>query len=146
MNARTIKFRARRIDNGKWVYGDYFKTPLTDENSGTGPEVGWFFLTGLTRHCIGENGVAFVVDPKTVCEFTGLHDKSGREIFESDIVRCIDEGELDGEIFKVSWQGEDYPAFDIDGFDGESNGLSHFNAAGTIEVIGNIFENPDLLK
>lgn len=35
---REIKFRAKRIDNNDWVYGHYFISPLTDENSGTKPE------------------------------------------------------------------------------------------------------------
>lgn len=63
-----IRFKGKRADTGEWVSGYYFKTPLTDENSGTDPEVGWFFLTGETRHCIStEDGVVFVVDPESVC-------------------------------------------------------------------------------
>jgi len=62
-----VKFKGRRIDNNEWVEGYYFKAPLTDENSGTDPEVGWFFLTGIERHCIvGNDGVVFVVQPNTV--------------------------------------------------------------------------------
>ena len=43
---REIKYRAKRNDNGEWVYGDYFNYTLTDEDSGTLPDAGWFFLTG----------------------------------------------------------------------------------------------------
>lgn len=63
---RQIKFRAKPIDdNTRWVYGYYFKTPLTDENSGTDPSVGWFFLSDdKERHCIAtEEGVVYVIDP-----------------------------------------------------------------------------------
>lgn len=64
---REIKFRAKRIDNENFVEGNYFKTPLTDENSGLNTSTGWFFLAdGITRHCIEQNGVAFVIDPETL--------------------------------------------------------------------------------
>jgi len=46
MKTTEIKFRGKRIDNGNWVCGYFFETPLTDENSGAKPENGWFFLTG----------------------------------------------------------------------------------------------------
>lgn len=61
------KFKAKRFDNGEWVEGYYFKAPLTDENSGTAPDAGWFFLVGEDRHCISdENGVVYVVDPTSI--------------------------------------------------------------------------------
>lgn len=62
-----IKFKGQRIDTEDWVSGYYFKTPLTDENSGTDSKDGWFFLTGETRHCISdEDGVAYTVIPESV--------------------------------------------------------------------------------
>ena len=60
-------FRGQRIDNDEWVYGHYFIAPLTDENSGTDPECGWYFLSGEKRHCIStEHGVVYVVVAETV--------------------------------------------------------------------------------
>jgi hypothetical protein len=62
-----VVFKGKRIDNGEWVEGYYFVSPLTDENSGTPPEAGWFFLSGERRHCIStENGVVFIVEENSV--------------------------------------------------------------------------------
>jgi len=64
--AALPKFKGERIDNGEWVEGHYFTTPLSDENSGAPTDAGWFFLTGETRHCIGKDGIAFCVHPESV--------------------------------------------------------------------------------
>lgn len=74
--ALTHQFKAKRIDNDDWVTGCYFITPLTDENSGTLPECGWFFLTGEQRHCISTlndtfDHTVFIIDPSTL-EYIGL--------------------------------------------------------------------------
>ena len=62
-----VIFKGKRIDNGQEVYGYYFVSPLTDENSGTSSDKGWFFLSGEKRHCIStENGVVYVVDENSV--------------------------------------------------------------------------------
>ena len=82
--------------------------------------------------------------------------KNDREIYEGDIVRVWiyqdeDEPELnESKVCKVVWCGDDYPAFDLEpSYAEESNSLSHIMAGAdgeTIEVIGNIHENPELLK
>ena len=85
-------------------------------------------------------------------EYTGLHDKNGRKIYESDILRVTDE---DGESYvaTVKWFGEEYyPAFDLEGIPAawnyDANALSTiFNSgAETCEVIGNIHYTPELLE
>lgn len=132
---REIKFRGRRIDNGDWVYGDYFKTPLTDENSGTKPESGWFFLTGEPRHCISSCGVVFVVDPETVGQFTGLRDRNGKEIYEGDVLRNDITEKNIGVVQFVDggfWYVKDHVPYNI--------------LSAPCEVIGNVWENPELLK
>lgn len=78
-------------------------------------------------------------------QFTGLKDKNDIEIYEGDVVRgsAFEDGDL--EIGEVAWF--EY-CWDISGLitDGEFNDLMEWYAAGNLEVIGNIYENPELLK
>lgn len=140
--SREIKFRAKRIDNGQWVYGQYFKTPLTDENSRTLPEVGWFFLSGEPRNCIVQDGVSFVIDVETLCQYTGLTAMDGIEIFEGDIVL------LDFGIFGAVYYDEAETSYMVH-IHSTGPGLKKEYAvlglANPETVIGNIYKNPELI-
>jgi len=81
---------------------------------------------------------------------TGLNDESGNEIYEGDIV-AVSSDDWPGYRDVICWGGDDnYPAFDLKyhAKDYDSNALSEIMAAGieTIEVIGNVHENPELLE
>lgn len=92
------------------------------------------------------------VKPEYLMQSTGLEDKNGVEIFEGDIVKVTDEDEEYSYISVVkNYAEEGYPAFDIEypsDWEYESNALSTIMSGGyeTIEVIGNIYENPELLE
>lgn len=91
--------------------------------------------------------------PKHLMQSTGLKDKNGVEIFEADVVKVSDGGNEEDSYISVvkNYADEGYPAFDIEAPSSwyyESNVLSTITCGEyeTIEVIGNIYENPELLE
>jgi len=147
-----IKFRGQRVDNKEWVYGYYFKTPLTDEATNSKPEDGWFFLSGRERHCIAQGSCVYEIIPETVGQCTDLKDKNDKKIYESDIVKFYTfnynnaypnskkpVSELHSIVFS---RGK----FELSGYVSYSSVLTdNYRKCKEFEVIGNIYENPELL-
>lgn len=92
MQIRNIKFKAKRLDNGEWVKGD-----LVHSTS----------YVGISYPSDEFSDVPIVhrVDPSTVCQFTGLKDCEGKEVWDHDLLQSpCQETE---EIYEVSWsEGE----------------------------------------
>lgn len=116
----TIEFRGKRYsDEGSWEYGDLCRhkdgawtiNPLYDEDFG------------------------YVVNPKTVGQFTGLFDRNGTKIYEGDII-----ADSNNTMYVCVFEHGCFVFRDKDG-------RSIANPIATISVIvGNIFENKDLMK
>ena len=127
---REILFRAKRIDNGEWIEG----LPSCDINGN---------LTEFEVYRGFANCEIADVDSETVCQWTGLTDKNNRKIFEGDICK-IHSGPIDEEdgCFSVEWDEGDARFARY----GEGLTVDFGNYHGhECEVIGNIFDNPDLL-
>ena len=140
-------FKAKRLDNGEWVQGNLVWSDDTDDDykaviiPTTNSNM---FTRGGARGDLGfENWCR--VDPSTICQRTGLKDKNGKLIWENDVVRvCWQDNEAQcEEIAQVTWDKFGYYPW-LDEY--HCDGCDLFNEVLDIEVIGNIFDNPELLE
>jgi len=156
MNRENL-FKAKRKDNGEWVEGQYayITNPLAEDGK-------------PIKHliCNGTNIFNDLIDPDTLCQYTGLTDKNGKKIWENDILRGhkndndlarVGFGEfnvIDAETLEVvdrviGWHTEVI----------ETDALSKcepfclpmpltdfYIERSEFEVFGNIFDNPELLE
>ena len=130
-------FRGKRIDNGEWVEG-YLSYPFCTKK---GNESYYFYAKdslGFFCRC--------VVDASTICQCTGLKDKNGNLIWENDI---CDRKEQYPEI--VKYRDGDW-TLDYSYAIHKESGYCYCNLGfyteerKCAEVIGNIFDNPELLE
>ena len=137
---RTIKFRGRRIDNGEWVYGYFVGT--TDSVAIIIP----FEKVNYDVGYIGDSECCYCF-PETIGQFTGLYDKNGKEICEGDIIGCHNPN-IKHLIFYNEKQGRFMAALngDIENDFVGVCGLDDSRWTGSKKVIGNVYDNPELLK
>ena len=140
---REILFKAKRIDNGEWVEGYYFHEVI----------IGWdmdrhIITTGKVKvkgaYAESSELIKYEIDPNTLCQYTGLVDKNGNKIWENDIVGRYSEyqnkyycGQVKYGEFNCTCCEGVYGWY----FDGED-----IRDHSCYEVLGNIFDNPELLE
>lgn len=122
---REILFRGKRVDNDAWVeglltiiWGQYHIIQPNDENT------------------------AYPIILKTIGQYTGLTDKNGTKIFEGDILDFSDRSDGDG--YGAVQYDADETEFGIM-YDSIYEGLGRHYYSKDIEVIGNIYDNPELV-
>ncbi len=123
---REIKFRAKRIDDGRWAYGYFVKTPITTEFNCDGQ---YLDSGGPGRYCIVQDSCAHDIDIKTLGQSTGLHDKKGGEIYEGDIL------EINLVLKRITKKIVREVEWGVCGFGPKTMGK------GKWEIIGNIYQN-----
>lgn len=137
-------FRAKRMDNGEWVVGSLVYTDDADDDYKTIiiPSVNSNMFT--QESCNEDLGFEnwYKVDQSTICQCTGLKDKNGKLIWENDIVGFCDtyrRVEMNC-IGKVVWDDETISFQVTHRLSAESD-----EVLGDCDVIGNIFDNIELL-
>ena len=129
-----VMFRGKRADTGEWVYG----LPFYDSDS----KMNGIEASPLCAHL-------YTVIPETIGQYTGVDDKHMKNIFNGDIVKT-----KYGRLCVVEWfSSSKYCGWDMMPV-GTVNNILHTKAPDendiwhfeNIEVVGNIYDNPELLK
>ena len=133
---REIKFRVWDAHNGKMIDPDRWSNDLVMDMDG---ELKWYKEHGYQGGMLDISNTASLV----LMQYTGLKDKNGREIYEGDVVRKMMDGEPDRvfEQLVMKWESEQWTE------EGFMTGFSQlWTSADQYEIIGNIYENPELTK
>lgn len=134
---REIVFRGKDINNKGWVYGALVQqqdNPLREKT----------LIISYSNYQYGDFSEAVIheVDPETVGQYTGFADKNGKKIFEGDILSIYNSKAF---LFAVAWNDNHYILkCTTDGV--SDNILNVIESPEDVEVVGNIYDNPELIK
>ena len=130
MKIENIKFKAKRFDNGEWVYGSLIR-------STAGVKEKAYIVDSFSS--MSDYSVVWI-DPSTICQFTGLKDCKGKEIWEGDMLSNVTNDSPDGiVVFK-------YGAFSLLAKNGRdfcvalTYLLSEKDSLNRFKVVGNKFD------
>jgi len=137
---REIKFRGQRQSDNKWIYGDLLQpTEICDIYE--------------ISDCESIDGSRYDVVEDTIGQYTGLHDENGKEIYEGDIIDFSYDmfvGNFNTFVAKgivIFEEGAFYvQCLENERLTKNESYLLYTINIDTIEIIGNIYENPKLLE
>ena len=129
MENRIIKFRGKNIHTGEWLYGDYHREGKTH------------YITKPGDYLREYAPIEFIVDGKTIGQFTGLLDKNGNEIYECDVI--LQQGYSGKKPMLVRFE---HGAFIVGWHGGSSTATRPMLIQKRCEVLGNIYDNPELIS
>ena len=142
---REIEFRGKRIDNNEWIYGWLRQSGHQDIEKSNGQ----YIRTEKYYQIQDDKYNSQFIDEETIGQYTGIKDKNGKKIFEGDIL-LRKTGQFES-ICLVKWGKVEFSFLYKNRYDGKIRkgkwtrgtyqGLDSYG-----EVIGNIYDNPELLK
>lgn len=129
---REILFKAKRTDNGEWVEGFVVR------------KHGLYFIYDIVNSESCRQNI-YEIDPETLCEFTGRCDKNKKRIWENDILMAhLDESYPEDVTYEtVEWGVAGWVTHEANSVDRQY--LDEFDTE-HFEVVGNIFDNKELLQ
>ena len=131
MKIENIKFKAKRLDDNTWIEGYFY-----DECGNT------YIIEDRQSESILNRNEAHQVDPSTVCQFTGLKDCKGNELYEHDVIKnypfipseIVWSEELSG-YYLTHANGKIY-----------EKPLGYYLSLGKFIVVGNTYENTNRIE
>lgn len=156
---REILFKAKRVENGEWIEGYYYKVQETvycfeeDYEKNPVPIHHFIIFTRMTDWELQMQVYQTEIIPETLCQFTGFCDKNGKKIWENDIIKyhfgeiyapikygcyqnCFDAQKAEHLGFYVDWTGDKCLRKD----------LGYWIDMVYAMPVGNIFDQPELLQ
>lgn len=126
---REIKFRGKRIDTGEWVYGYYYS-----ECGNT------YIIENRQKEDMAKRNIPFRVKADTIGQYTGLKDRDGKDVWEGDLLRTPE-----GDIMVAEWIDAKIITRCVRPYNPRYKNSLTFAYPVSV-VVGNIYDNPELLE